>query len=202
MVTCSLAPESGRSSCLRTENMYIEIKPIYVPPFLSPLHIYKFSAFRPLNRRIMLFYDARHCEYQSLEYLQVEPQMHVVEPVYPIPPHCPHIATPPVHDDAVEVAALELLVVDVLEDVVVDAFEVLVEPLDVLVEVLLLLLLEPPLTPPGPFRFEIPVVCNVVGNNGSISFNQTVVYSPGLPSAARLPGSRLPHCPESAQQGL
>ena len=129
-----------------------------------------------------------------MEYLQVEPQTHVVEPVYPIPPHCPHIATPPVHEDAVEVAALELLVVDVLEDVV--------ELFDVLVEILLLLLLEPPLTPPGPFRFEIPVFCNVVGNNGSISFNQTVVYNPGLPSAARLPGSRLPHCPESAQQGL
>ena len=173
---------------MRIDNMYLEIKPISFPSSLSSLCIYKFSTFWPLNRRTILFYDGRHCEYQSLEYVQVELQTQVVEPVYPIPPHCPHIATPPVHEDAVEVAALELLVVDVLEDVVV--------------EVLLLVLLEPPLTPPGPFKFEIPVFCNVVGNNGSISFNQTVVYIPGLPSAARLPGSRLPHCPESAQQGL
>jgi hypothetical protein len=26
-----------------------------------------------------------------LEYVQVDPAAHVVEPVYPVPPHCPHL---------------------------------------------------------------------------------------------------------------
>jgi hypothetical protein len=104
------------------------------------------------------------------------------------------MATPPLHDEAVEVAALLLLVVEVFKVVVVVAFEVLVEILeDVLVEDLLL---EPPPTlPPGPFRFEMPDVCKLVGSSGSISWSQTVSYIPGLPSEAKLSGSRLPHCP-------
>ena len=55
------------------------------------------------------------------------------------------------------------------------------------------------LTEPG-FKLEIPLFTKLVGRRGWINFNQTVVYIPGVPSAARLPGSRLPHCAESVQQ--
>jgi hypothetical protein len=69
-----------------------------------------------------------------------------------------------------------------------------------LVETLLLLLLTLP--EPGPLTLDMPLVCSVVGNNGSISCSHTVVYIPGLPSEARLPGSRLPQVPEFAQHAL
>jgi hypothetical protein len=77
----------------------------------------------------------------------------------------------------------------------------LVLVLVVLVEALLLLLLLT-LPEPGPLIFDMPLVCSVVGNNGSISCSQTVVYIPGLPSEARLPGSRLPQSSEFAQHAL
>jgi len=102
----------------------------------------------------------------------------------------------------------EVVVVDDLEEVVVVVevvvvtFEVVVELLEVVVEVLLLELELPPTLPPGPLRFEIPFACRLVGNSGSISFNQTVSYIPWLPSEARLSGSRLPHCAEFAQHAL
>lgn len=66
-----------------------------------------------------------------MEYVQV-PEAHTVDPVYPIPPHCPHIGTP------VGVA---------------DGLEVLV----VLVAVLVVLLLLETTTPPPPLTLEMPV---------------------------------------------
>lgn len=65
----------------------------------------------------------RHWEYQSLEYLQVLPEAHVVQPVHPTPPHWPY-------RDAVqvEVAEAALLLVELV--LVVDALEV-VDTLDV-----------------------------------------------------------------------
>lgn len=49
---------------------------------------------------------------------------------------------------------------------------------------------------------EMPCFCRVVGNSGWMSCCHTPAYIPGLPSEAVLPGSRLPHCFPSAQQGL
>ena len=34
-----------------------------------------------------------HCEYQSFTYLQLLPDAHDFDPVYPLPPHCPQTAT-------------------------------------------------------------------------------------------------------------
>jgi hypothetical protein len=95
------------------------------------------------------------------------------------------------------VLVLLVLVLVLLVLVLVLLVLVLVE----LVETLLLLLL-PTLPEPGPLTLDMPLVCSVVGNNGSISCSQTVVYIPGLPSEARLPGSRLPQFSELAQHAL
>lgn len=37
----------------------------------------------------------KHWEYQSFCFLQLVPDTQVVAPVYPIPPHCPHLAAVP-----------------------------------------------------------------------------------------------------------
>lgn len=52
----------------------------------------------------------RHWEYHALEYVQVDPEAHVVGPVYPVPPHCPHLAMVPVEAGVEDVAGLEELV--------------------------------------------------------------------------------------------
>lgn len=90
--------------------------------------------------------------------------------------------------------------VKVVEDVVegAETVEILVMLVDVDEEDLLVTLLLP--TP--PFKFEIPVFCRLVGNKGWMSFTQTPWYIPGDPSLAGTLGSRLPHVPPSAQQGL
>jgi hypothetical protein len=54
----------------------------------------------------------------------------------------------------------------------------------------------------GPLTLDMLLVCSAVGNNGSISCSQTVVYIPGPPSEARLPGSRLPQVSEFAQHAM
>jgi hypothetical protein len=99
----------------------------------------------------------------------------------------------------VEVVVLVLVLVLVLVVLVLVLLELV---LVVLVETLLLLLLLLTLPEPGPLTLDMPLVCSVVGNNGSISCSQTVVYIPGLPSEARLPGSRLPQFSEFAQHAL
>lgn len=94
----------------------------------------------------------------------------------------------------------EVVLLEVVE--VVDLLRVL--DVDDLVEVEVEDLVEEELTGLGlgPLMLEIPLFCKVVGNKGWISFSQTVVYIPGLPSAAKLPGSREPHCFESVQHAL
>jgi hypothetical protein len=97
-----------------------------------------------------------------------------------------------------------MVVVEILMELVVELLiglvvELLVGPVEVVLTILVVLL---ETGPPGPFTLDSPLRCKVVGNNGWISFCHTVVYSPGLPSAATLPGSRLPHCCESEQHGL
>ena len=37
----------------------------------------------------------KHCEYHAFEYLHVEPETQHVGPVYPVPPHWPHLAAQP-----------------------------------------------------------------------------------------------------------
>jgi hypothetical protein len=63
-----------------------------------------------------------------LEYVQVEPAAQVVDPVYPIPPHCPHFATvPPAAAEDVVAAELEVLLDDTeVERVVLGALLVVV----------------------------------------------------------------------------
>jgi hypothetical protein len=65
--------------------------------------------------------DYKHWEYHGLENVQVDPEAHVVGPVYPVPPHCPHFATVPV-EVVEDVDAFEELVEDEPD------FEVLVDP--------------------------------------------------------------------------
>lgn len=77
------------------------------------------------------------------------------------------MATPLLHEEAVDVVAVLLLVVEVFNVVVVVACEVVELLDDVVVEVLLLELL--PTLPPGPLRFDMPDICKVVGSRGSIS---------------------------------
>jgi len=56
--------------------------------------------------------------------VQVVPETHVVGPVHPIPPHCPHFAEdPPPLEEVLEGALVVVLVV------VLEAVEVLVLPL-------------------------------------------------------------------------
>jgi hypothetical protein len=69
-------------------------------------------------------------------------------------------------DVVVLLVDVAVLLVDVVFEVVVISLVELVEDFTEDVDVLLLLLLLPPTTPPGPFKFEIPVFCNVVGSNG------------------------------------
>jgi hypothetical protein len=49
---------------------------------------------------------------------------------------------------------------------------------------------------------EMPLFWSVVGSRGWISPCHTLAYIPGVPSAALLPGSRLPQFLESEQHGL
>jgi len=61
----------------------------------------------------------KHCEYQSFEYLQVDPLAQHVGPVHPIPPHWPYSAEQ-LLPLIVVVALAVLVVVDVFSVVVVD----------------------------------------------------------------------------------
>ena len=68
----------------------------------------------------------KHCEYQALEYVQVDPLAQTVEPVYPSPPHWPYFATvpDPVLEVDVVVTGLEV-VVPLPEDTTMAGIEIL-----------------------------------------------------------------------------
>lgn len=100
------------------------------------------------------------------------------------------------------VEALVVVLEDVLTvvavvrtDVVVVRTEVTdeVRTEDVVVLETVVVVLELDTGPPGPLTLESPVFCRLAGRRGWISFCHTVVYSPGVPSEAVLPGSKLPH---------
>ena len=53
-------------------------------------HVNFCPAIKLCTRRVeIVHHGARHCENQSFDFTQVEPDAHTVGPVKPLPPHCP-----------------------------------------------------------------------------------------------------------------